>query len=64
MPKTTREPRLDENRQLVRLDDKVMSIINQLAEERGHVRFLDPRDHIGFDIFDESLDQPMPSEDQ
>lgn len=35
-----------------------MNVINQLAEERGQVRFLDPKDHIGFDIFDESHDQP------
>ena len=40
------------------LDDTVMNIFNQLAEERGQIRFLDPRDHIGFDIFDQSHDQP------
>ena len=58
MPKTVREPRLEENRQLFRLDDTAMNAINQLAEERGQVRFLDPSGHIGFDIFDESHDQP------
>ena len=36
-----------------------MNVINQLAEEKGQIRFLDPRNHIGFDIFDEILDQPM-----
>jgi len=58
VPKTIREPRLEENRQLIKLDDTAMNVINQLAEERGQVRFLDPKDHIGFDIFDESHDQP------
>ena len=64
VPRTTREQRLDENRQLINLDHTTMDVISQLVEERGHVRFLDPRDHIGFDIFDESHDQPIPREDQ
>lgn len=64
VPKTTREPRLDENRRLMSLDRTVMNTISQLVEERGHVRFLDPREHIGFDIFDESHDQPISREDQ
>lgn len=57
MPKTVREPRLEENRQLFRLEDTVMDLINQLAEGRN-IRFLDPSAHIGFDIFDENHDQP------
>lgn len=64
VPKTVREPRLEENKQLFRLDDTVMIAINQLAEEKRHIRFLDPRNHIGFDIFDENHDQPIIEEQQ
>ena len=59
VPKTTREARLKENRQIFKLDKRVMNIIDLLAESRGHVRYLDPSRHIGFDIFDESCDQPI-----
>ncbi|KAL9608531.1 MAG: hypothetical protein Q9167_006645 [Letrouitia subvulpina] len=62
VPKTVRETRMDENRQLFRLDETDMKHIDHLAEEQGHIRFLDPRDHIGFDIFDESCDQPAGDE--
>ncbi|KAL8792670.1 MAG: hypothetical protein Q9195_004730 [Heterodermia aff. obscurata] len=58
VPKTVQASRLEENKQLSRLDDTVMNTINQLAETNGQIRFLDPRNHIGFDIFDESEDQP------
>ena len=64
VPKTVREPRLDENRQLAKLDDTVMDVINQLTERKGQIRFLDPRDHIGFDIFDEYHDQPTIGNEQ
>ena len=64
MPKTVQEPRLEENRRLFRLNDAVMHTINHLAEEKGQVRFLDPRNHIGFDIFDEIDDQPTLEDQQ
>ena len=52
-----------ENRELLRLDDEHMAHIDRLAEEKGTVRFLDPRNHIGFDIFDEDRDQPVTGEE-
>jgi len=64
VPKTIQASRLEENRQIFNLDDSAMNIINQLAEGRGQVRFLDPRAHIGFDIFDESHDQPTMGDEQ
>ena len=64
VPKTVQEPRLEENRQSFRLNNAVMHTVNQLAEVKGHVRFLDPRNHIGFDMFDESDDQPTLEDEQ
>lgn len=48
-----------ENRALFRLADEDMSKINKLAESTGVVRYLDPKGHIGFDIFTESIDEPV-----
>lgn len=64
MPKTIRETRLEANRQLFKLDDAAIKVIDQLAEGMGQVRFMDPRNHIGFDIFDENHDQPEQSNDE
>jgi alcohol dehydrogenase (NADP+) len=59
VPKTAQEYRMVENRELFRLSDKHIERINRIAEEEGAVRYLDPRNHIGFDIFTEDVDEPV-----
>jgi alcohol dehydrogenase (NADP+) len=59
VPKTVHENRMIENKELFRLSDKHMAEINSLAERKGAVRFLDPKNHIGFDIFREDIDEPL-----
>lgn len=58
IPKTVHEHRMIENMDLFRIEDIHMNEINSLAEKKGAVRFLDPRNHIGFDIFREDVDDP------
>jgi alcohol dehydrogenase (NADP+) len=58
IPKTVHESRLLENLDLKRFPDEDMTQIIHLSKLKGEVRYLDPRNHIGFDIFDESNDQP------
>ncbi|KAF8862531.1 hypothetical protein BDZ45DRAFT_616832 [Acephala macrosclerotiorum] len=58
VPKTVHEHRMVENMDLFRIDDIHMNEINSLAEKKGAVRYLDPRNHIGFDIFREDVDEP------
>lgn len=48
-----------ENRTMSRLADKDMLKINKIVESTGVVRYLDPKGHIGFDIFTESVDEPL-----
>ena len=52
-----------ENRDLIMLTDEQMDRINRLADEKGSVRFLDPREYLGFNIFDEEHDEPVESGD-
>ncbi|KAF4631258.1 hypothetical protein G7Y89_g6872 [Cudoniella acicularis] len=59
VPKTVNAHRMIKNRDLFRLKDEHMEEINSLAEKKGALRFLDPRDHIGFDIFREDVDEPV-----
>ena len=64
IPKTIQETHMEENRQLFRLSDTDAKVIDHLAEDRGRIRFLDPRNHIGFDIFDEGSDQPVKEDER
>lgn len=57
VPKTEQETRMVENRELFQLSDEHMAKIDSLAELKGPVRFLDPRNHIGFNIFNEDEDE-------
>lgn len=50
---------MKENRELFTLSDEEMAIVNSIAERKGIVRFLDPKTHIGFDIFREDVDEPI-----
>ena len=59
MPKTVSEERMVENRTLVKLERKHFDQINFIAEERGTVRYLDPKEYVGFDIFNEDADEPV-----
>ena len=48
-----------ENLQLFILQNEHFEKISQLAKEKGAVRYLDPKGYVGFDIFDEELDEPV-----
>ncbi|OBT83586.1 hypothetical protein VE02_07995 [Pseudogymnoascus sp. 03VT05] len=59
VPKTVQGDRMVQNRALSRLADEDMTKINKIVESTGAVRYLDPKGHIGFDIFTESPDEPV-----
>jgi diketogulonate reductase-like aldo/keto reductase len=59
IPKTARQDRLAENLQLFRMASEHFDRISSLSHETGIFRYLDPKDYIGFDIFDETEDQPV-----
>jgi alcohol dehydrogenase (NADP+) len=59
VPKTVHGQRMVENRELFRLRDEDMTKINAIATVKGTVRYLDPRNHIQFDIFNEEADEPV-----
>jgi diketogulonate reductase-like aldo/keto reductase len=59
VPKTVHEDRMVENRALFHLADEDMTKINKIVKSTGAARYLDPKGHIGFDIFSESVDEPV-----
>ncbi|PTB69394.1 aldo-keto reductase [Trichoderma citrinoviride] len=59
VPKSVQSVHMKQNLELTRLSDEDFRVVDQLAAERGPVRFLDPSRHLGFDIFDEENDQPL-----
>lgn len=58
VPKSVNEGRMRENISLVRLEEKHVDQINSISE-KVTVRYLDPKDYVGFDIFNEEADEPV-----
>ncbi|KAF2761176.1 aldo-keto reductase [Pseudovirgaria hyperparasitica] len=60
VPKTSQESRLQENlcKSLQKLSPESLQTVDQVYKETGEIRYLQPRDYIGFDIFDEKHDEP------
>jgi diketogulonate reductase-like aldo/keto reductase len=59
VPKSVQEEHMKQNLQLKRLPDELFSDVDTVSSQNGPMRFLNPSRHIGFDIFDEELDQPV-----
>lgn len=59
IPKTVLEDRLAENLAVFKLSEEHFHTIDSLASQTGTVRYLDPSNHIGFDIFSEQCDEPV-----
>ena len=59
IPKTARVERLSENLMLLELQTEQVNEIKTLGTTVGPIRYLDPREHVGFDVFDEQNDQPV-----
>ena len=58
VPKSVTEAHLVQNLQLKKLAESLFQVVDGLSAAKGHLRFLDPSHHLGFDIFDETEDQP------
>lgn len=58
VPKTGRESRMVENLRLLELAQQCCKAISVVHRVSGQVRFPSITDKIGFDIFDEDVDQP------
>ncbi|KAK6854287.1 Aldo/keto reductase [Apiospora arundinis] len=59
VPKSINESRMRENLDLSSLPEEDFQTVDQLSRKTGAFRFLNPKPHIGFDIFDEQNDQPV-----
>ncbi|KAI1808245.1 NADP-dependent oxidoreductase domain-containing protein [Daldinia bambusicola] len=59
VPKSVNKEHMIQNLHLKRLPGDLFAAVDRLSLERGALRFLDPSRHIGFDIFDEEMDQPV-----
>ncbi|KAI9659611.1 MAG: hypothetical protein M1831_003692 [Alyxoria varia] len=59
VPKSARESRMKENLEVVRLSDEDFEALNGLKSDGNSIRYMDPRKHVGFDIFREDADEPV-----
>lgn len=59
IPRTVHDERLQENLNLCVLTEGHFRMIDSLGSRVGHIRYLDPKAHIGFDVFNEEQDEPQ-----
>ncbi|KAG8161968.1 hypothetical protein KVR01_007733 [Diaporthe batatas] len=59
VPKTVTQARMVENSTLTTLPEDVFQKVSKVHLETGAIRFLNITEKIGFDIFDETEDQPL-----
>jgi len=59
IPKSVHENRIKANFQLMDLSTEDFAILDNLRDESNSVRYLDPRNHLGFDIFSDTADEPL-----
>ncbi|KAL4970911.1 NADP-dependent oxidoreductase domain-containing protein [Aspergillus stella-maris] len=59
IPRSVHEHHILENLDLLHLSNNDMERISNITSLKGEIRYLDPMDHIGFNIFDENADEPI-----
>lgn len=59
VPKTVNQSRMIENSIITRLPDEMFERVEKVHIEIGQVRFLTVTAKVGFDIFDETVDEPV-----
>lgn len=59
VPKTVSQARMIENKTITRLPDELFQQVNKVHLGTGQVRFMKVTAKVGFDIFDETADQPV-----
>ncbi|KAH0555943.1 hypothetical protein GP486_006114 [Trichoglossum hirsutum] len=59
VPKSVHPDRIRSNLQIFALSDADFEAVDNLRSEEESVRYLDPRFHIGFNIFSEVADEPV-----
>jgi protein-ribulosamine 3-kinase len=59
VPKSVHETRIKANFQLMNLSTEDFGILDNLRDESNSVRYLDPRYHLGFNIFSDTADEPV-----
>ncbi len=50
---------MQQNLQVKRLPNELFRVVEEISNDHGLLRFLDPSRHLSFDIFDEENDQPV-----
>lgn len=59
VPKSNRPERISLNTQFIQLDDQDFKKVEGLRDEANSMRMNDCKNHIGFDIYNEEVEEPM-----
>lgn len=59
VPKSNKPERISLNTQVIQLEDQDFKIVEDLRDEASSMRMNDPKKHIGFDIYNEEVEEPV-----
>ena len=59
MPKCSQPKHIDSDQKLSKLPQADLDALSVLKEKHDFIRFLDPTDYLGFDVFNEEADEPI-----
>lgn len=59
VPKSNKPERISLNTQVIRLEDQDFKKVENLRDEASSMRMNDPKNHIGFDIYNEEVEEPV-----
>lgn len=59
VPKSNKPERISLNTQVIELGNEDLRMIEYMRDEVGFIRMNDPRNHIGFDVYNEEVEEPL-----
>lgn len=59
VPRSNRSERISVNTQLIQPDDQDLKKVENLRDEANSMRMSDCKNHIGFGIYNEEVEEPM-----
>ena len=62
VPKSSQPKHIDSNIKLIGLSKADITVLDHTRKQDDFIRYLDPQDYLGFDIFNEEADEPVADE--
>lgn len=59
IPKSNKPERISLNTEVIQLEEEDFQKVQSMRDEANSMRMNDPKNHIGFDIYNEQVEEPV-----